>query len=143
MRRITFPRVWPARAVGSRTLPVTLQPNPPTTVPNPLPVRGGFVATTPGSARIIDAEAINPGRSYINRTGDDLDTGPAPDRINRGTTARNAGMIGNMMQWPYDGNALFMPHQSIPRRPITVTPFARTIDTGVTIPSVLVGGPVS
>lgn len=143
-RDITFPRVWPARAVGSRTLPITLQPAVVTTVPHPLPLAGGFVAVRPGSAVIIDGDSASPGRSFLGRTGDGLDTGPAPDRIDRGTTARNAGTIGmGMGGWPFDGNAARIPQVPIPRTPITVTPFARTIDTGVTVPSLPIGGLVS
>ena len=161
-RRIVFPRIWPARAVGSRTLPVTLQPIGPDAgngqgsaalgVPGPLPVRGGWQSTIAASARIIDGDAISPGRGYMGRTEDLLNTGPAPDRINRGTTARNAGNIGasnsgynpqGINGWPYDGNALLIRHVMIPRRPITVTPFSRTIDTGVTIPAQPIGDPVS
>lgn len=143
MRRISFPPLFPARSVANRTLPVTLQPTAPDTSPRPLPVRGGFVATRPASARVIDADGTQPGRSYLGRTADDLDSGPVPDRINRDTHAQNAGTIGTFMGgWPYDGNALFIGHQMIPRRPITVTAFSRTIDTGVTVPSLPIGGNV-
>lgn len=148
MRRIVFPRVWPARAVGSRTLPVTLQPAPVNTVPGPLPVQGGYSNTEPASRHVIDGDAASPGRGFLGRTADALDSGPAPDRINRNTPAANAGKIGvgagpdGTGGWPYDGNALFVPHTVIPRTPITVSPFSRTIDTGVTVPSVPIGGPV-
>lgn len=157
-RRIVFPRIWPARAVASRTLPVTLQPIGPDAgnghgsdalgVPGPLPVRGGWQTTIPASAHIVDGEGLSPGRGYMGRTEDLLNTGPVPDRINRGTTARNAGKVGasngpqGIDGWPYDGNALMIPHNAIPRTPITVTPFSRTIDTGVTIPSQPIGDPV-
>lgn len=161
MRRIVFPRVWPARAVASRTLPVTLQPIGPDAgndhdsalgVPGPLPTRGGFVNVIPGSARIIDAEGITPGRAFIGgmqTAQNDLDSGHGPDRIDRETTARDKGKIAvgagpdGIMGWPYDANAMLIPHVAIPRRPITVTPFARTIDTGVTIPAAPIGDPVS
>jgi hypothetical protein len=148
MRRVSFPRIWPARAVGSRTLPVTLQPGAVVTVPGPLPAAGGFSVTEAPSRHVIDGDAASPGRSFLGRTGDDLDSGPAPNRIDRNTPATNAGKItgtggpDGMAGWPYDGNALFVPHTVIPRTPITVSPFARTIDTGVTIPSLPIGGPV-
>lgn len=152
-RRIVFPRVWPARAVASRTLPVTLQPDTETGARGIERARraGGFEATRASSAVIIDRDAISPGRSFIGgaQTADnDLNLGPAPNRIDRGTTAREAGAIlpsapAGIVGWPYDGNALMIPHQYIPRYPITVTPFARTIDTGVTIPSVGIGEPIS
>lgn len=148
MRRITFPRIWPARSVGDRTLPVTLQPGAVVTSPHPLPTAGGFATSEPPSWAIIDRDAASPGRSFLGRTADDLDSGPAPNRIDRATQARNAGKItgtggpDGVAGWPYDGNALFVPHTVIPRTPITVSPFARTIDTGVTIPSLPIGGPV-
>lgn len=138
---IAFPRVWPARSVGNRTLPVTLQPHGPDASPTPLPIAGGYATSVPGSRRVIDSEGVNPGRSFLGRD-DVLDGGPAPDRINRQTPASNAGFIGRNMLWPYDGNALLVAHTDIPRRPITVTPFARTIDTGVTVPAILIGDPV-
>jgi hypothetical protein len=148
--RITFPRVWPARAVASRTLPVSLEPVTQYGVPvSPLPPAGGYSNSRAASRRVIDGEGMQPGRSYLDRTGDQLDMGPAPDRIDRGQRAMNAGIISvngaptGMGGWPYDGNALMIPHQAIPRRPITVSPFNRTIDTGVTIPSAPIGDPVS
>lgn len=153
-RRIVFPRVWPARAVASRTLPVTLQPDHETGARGIEHARkaGGFEATRPGSAVIIDRDAISPGRSFIGgaQTADnDLNLGPSPNRIDRGTTAREAGKIGvgagpsGIAGWPYDANAAMIPHIVIPRTPITVSPFARTIDTGVTIPSTAIGDPVT
>lgn len=104
--------------------------------------------TVPGSAAIIDADAFSPGRSFMGRTEDSLNTGRPPNRIDRETTARNRGKIGvgafpgGIAGWPYDGNALFIPHQTIPRRPITVTPFQRTIDTSVTVSAPSIGSPV-
>jgi hypothetical protein len=144
MRRFAFPRPWPARTVGNRTLPVTLAPVDDAGVRGPLRDASGWETSVPGSFAIIDRDGASPGRAFLGRTADSLDSGPAPDRINRGTTARNAGVIGptDIAGWPYDGNALLVPHTVIPRTPITVTPFARTIDTGVTIPSIPIGGPL-
>lgn len=134
---------WPGRNVAG-TFPVHQQGRDVTAVPHPLPARGGFVAVVPASAAIIGGESQSPGRSFMGRTEDDLNTGLVPDRIDRGTTARNAGTIGDMMNgWPYDGNAVLVPHTRIPRNPITVTAFARTIDTGVTVPSIAIGTPVA
>lgn len=146
MRTFRFGRYgipyWPGRNVAG-TYPVHEQGVEVTALAHPLPVSGGFVAVRPASAAIIDREATAPGRSFIDRTADDLDTGVPPDRINRNTTARNGGTIGHFMGgWPYDGNAALIPHRMIPRNPITVTPFARTIDTGVTVPSLPIGGPL-
>lgn len=124
-------------------------------VTTPLPRRGAQADTTssPASTRRIDGDALAPvsagQRSYLAHTEDDLNTGPVPNRIDRGTTARNAGKIGvgaypaGIAGWPYDGNAMFIPHLVIPRRPITVTPFQRTIDTSVTVSAPAIGGPLS
>lgn len=105
--------------------------------------------SAPASRTRKGGESASPGRAFLGRTEDRLNDGPAPDRINRDNPARNAGDIlpgiGNrdgMAGWPYDGNALMIPHQRIPRTPITVTAFARTIDNSVTIPSIGVGNPV-
>lgn len=148
MRALRIP-YWPGRSLGFRTLPVTLAPAPVTTVPAPLPPAGGFRTTVPGSARQIDTnDAHASGRSFLSRTADGLDSGPIPDRINRGTRALNAGKIGTgagpsgIGGWPYDGNELLVPHTMIPRTPITVSPFVRSIDTSVSIPSIMIGGPV-
>lgn len=120
-------------------------------VVSPLPTRGTQIDETsaPGSARVIDADSFSPGRSFLGHTEDGLNNGRPPNRIDRGTTARNRGKVAVMGTpagtdgWPYDGNALFIPHQVIPRRPITVTPFQRTIDTGLTVSAPSIGGPVS
>ena len=152
MRRIVFPRVWPARSYGFRTLPTTLEPvDDAGAQGRPLggPSAGGWDTGTASSAQIIDRDANSPGRSFLGRTEDALNSGPAPDMIDRGTTARIGGKIAvgagpsGLVGWPYDGNELMVPHIAIPRRPITVTPFARTIDTGVTIPSSPIGDPVT
>lgn len=111
-----------------------------------LPVRGSQhdEISAPASERRIDADAYAPGRAYMGRTEDTLNTGRPPNRIDRGTTARDRGVIGRSVNgWPYDGTALFVPHLIIPRRPITVTPFQRTIDTSVTVSTAPIGGPIS
>lgn len=133
---------WPGRNVAG-TFPEHREGTPVTTVPGPLRASGGWTAVRPASSTIIGGESQSPGRSFMGRTADDLETGTPPDRIDRGTTARNAGKIGNQVSgWPYDGNAVLVPHTRIPRNPITVTAFARTIDTGVTVPSIAIGNPV-
>lgn len=145
MRRptIRFPVII-GRSYGFRTLPLALQPQQPDTSPKPLRQATAQPDTIsdPRSRREIDSDyAGSPGRSYLGRTEDALNLGPAPDMIDRATPAANAGRIGSDMGgWPYDGNALFVPHQVIPRKPITVSPFHRTIDTGITIPAVPIGG---
>lgn len=149
---IRFPKLR-GRSYGYWSNASTGSPAPVDTVPTPLPPAGGQrdAISVPASRRVVGGiDAANPGRPFLARTGDDLDSGPIPNRIERAHQARNAGFIGpnggaetGMSGWPYDGNALRIPHQVIPRRPITVTPFQRTIDTSVTVPAVSVGGPVS
>jgi hypothetical protein len=153
MRRptIRFPVVI-GRSYGFRTLPLTLQPLPPDALAKPLPMHTSQPdeIAEPASRRLIDSEyGTSPGRSYIAHTEDELNLGAPPNRIDRETPALNRGKTGvgagpvGTNSFPYDGNAVFIPHQSIPRRPITVTLFQRTIDTGVTIPSTPIGSPVS
>jgi hypothetical protein len=92
-----------------------------------------------GRLRIIGS--ADAGRQYLAQTGVPvLQAGPEPDRIDRDFPYMNAGLIGNMVSgWPYDGNALRIPHDYVPRKPYTVQPFGRMIDTGVTIPAIYVG----
>ncbi len=147
-----FPRIV-GRSYGYRS--TTVQPNvnvaDDASAAVPIPYRGDQVNeySAPASRRIIDGDDSSPGRSYITRTEDQLNSGPAPNRINRNEHAKNAGIIAaglgtpdGMSGWPYDGGALYIPHQRIPRTPITVTAFQRTIDTSVTIPTVGIGTPV-
>lgn len=148
MRRITFPRLV-GRTYGFRTLPLALTPKAPDVAPmQNARQAGGFSNTQPASRAIIDRDSGSPGRSFLGRTEDALNLGPVPGYIDRETAAANAGKIGvgagpdGIGGWPYDGNALYLPHQRIPRKPITVTAFARTIDTSVRIPAVGIGAPV-
>lgn len=140
-----------ARSYGMRT---TAQYPPAGNSPasrTPLPLRGSQPdeISNPRSVEIADGDSFNPGRSFMGRTEDGLNTGPIPARIDRGTTARDRGKIATgagpegVTGWPYDGNGMFIPHVVIPRRPITVTDFARTIDTSVAIVAPAIGGPVS
>lgn len=149
---VRFPKVV-GRTYGFRTLPLALRPILPIDAlrkPPPMHTSQDDEISNPKSRLLIDsAVAPSPGRSYLGRTEDSLNTGPVPDRIDRETPAANRGKIGTgagpsgINGWPYDGNGLFIPHQKIPRKPITVTPFQRTLDTSVTIPAVQIGGPVS
>lgn len=95
------------------------------------------------SRRVVRSHTA--GRSYLDDTGiDALNAGEAPDRIDRDIPLANDGLIGNMVAgWPYDGNSLPIPHHYVPRRPMTVQPFVRGIDPGVTIPAIYVGEPTS
>lgn len=149
---IRFPKLS-GRSYGYRSTAQTGAPEPTTTVARPLPTRGAQFDTTsvPASRAIVGGiEGPNADdRSYLGRTEDALNLGPIPNRIDRRAQALNHGYIGpnggsmlGMAGWPYDGNALRIPHQIIPRTPITVTAFQRTIDLSVTIPAVAVGGPV-
>jgi hypothetical protein len=149
-RRIRFPAIR-GRTYGYNAVPAREQPVPPGTSPRQLPPAGGQPdAISERTSRYpAIGEGGSPGRSYLGRTEDALNSGPAPDRIDRAETPKHSGTIlpgtgesGGMAGWPYDGNALFIPHQRIPRKPITVTPFQRTIDTSVTVPSIGVGNPV-
>jgi hypothetical protein len=138
--RISFPRLF-RRAPDSGTLPITLTPTPPDTAPTR--ERGGDRASAPASLRGIGGDS----GSQYNRTfidiPDTLNNGPVPDYINRDTRALNAGAVGpDVAGWPYDANREFMPHQIITRKPGNVTPYAKTIDTGVTVPSISIGAPV-
>lgn len=149
-RAIRFPVII-GRSYGFRTLPLALRPAIVDALRKPLPLHTSQPDEISASAsrRLIDTEyAPNPGRSYLGRTEDSLNLGPVPNRIDRETPAANAGKIGvgagpeGISGWPYDGNALFLRHQAIPRKPITVTTFQRTLDTSVTIPAIPIGTPV-
>lgn len=152
MRKIVFPKIR-IRTYGYNSTSVTGTPYPDAGVnvgKNGMPLRGrnDGGASLPGSRRNIGGDSSSDGRSYLGNTQLDLQSGVAPDRINRNTRAQNMGTISvsgepiGMGGWPYDGNALYMPHQRIPRTPITVSPFSRTIDTGVTIPAIGIGNPI-
>jgi hypothetical protein len=139
---VRFPRIR-GRTYAYRSLAITLAPRDPDTVPGPLPKAGGYANSEPGSRRMIGGDASNGSRSFVNHTDAELQLGPPPNRIDNPMPARHAGIIGrDISGWPYDGSALLIPHQMIPRKPITISPFARTIDTGVTIPAIPIGGPV-
>lgn len=90
-------------------------------------------------------KSVSPGRTYLDDTGiDALNAGKVPDRIDRDFPYANDGLIGNMVAgWPYDGSSLPIPHNYVPRRPYTVQPFGRMIDTGVTVPAIYVGEPTT
>lgn len=135
-----FPRLF-RRTPDTNALPVTQAPTSPDTAPTAF--RGGDRPSAPASLRGIGGDS---GSDY-NRTfigiPDTLNDGPVPDYINRDTRALNAGAIGpEAAGYPYDSNGDFMPHQVITRKPGNVTPYAKTIDTGVTVPSIGIGTPV-
>jgi hypothetical protein len=150
---IRFPKLV-GRSYGYRSTAQTGAPEPPQVVPARRILSAGSQPdeiSSPASRRIVGGrEGPNTNdRGYIAHTEDQLNLGPLPDRINRDAQGRNAGKIGvgafpgGIAGWPYDGNALRSPHQVIPRKPITVTAFQRSIDTSVTIPAGPgIGGPV-
>ena len=142
---IRFPKLR-GRSYGYRSTAETGAPEPPQVVPARLILSAGTQPdeiSAPASRRIVGGrEGPNTDdRGYIAHTEDDLNLGPLPNRINRDAQGADRGKIGvgaypgGIVGWPYDGNALRIPHQVIPRTPITVTAFQRTIDTSVTIPS--------
>lgn len=151
LRRFTFP-TKPGRSYGYRDTTRQEQPDRELGSREVMPVRGAqpdYNSRAASRGVVGGIDGPNPGREFLGRTADDLDSGPIPNRIERNAPALNAGKIlagtgepGGMAGWPYDGNALRIPHTVIPRKPITVTPFSRTIDTGVTVPSVGIASPL-
>lgn len=143
---IRFPKLV-GRSYGYRSTAQTGTPEPPQTVPARRILTAGTQPdeiSSPASRAIVGGREGSNGtddRPYIAHTEDSLNLGPLPNRINRDAQGRNAGKIGvgafpgGITGWPYDGNALRIPHQIIPRKPITVTAFQRTIDTSATIPA--------
>lgn len=124
------------------SLPISLRPTPPDTAPNA--ERGGDRPSAPASFRPVFIDVGGgPNQGFINLP-DTLNSGPLPDYIDRRTPALNAGAIGpDQAGWPYDSNTEFMPHLTIDRTPANVTPYAKTMDTGITIPSIGIGQPPS
>lgn len=139
--RPVFPKVFRREPV-SFSLPVTMAPTPPDTVPY-MPLLGGERASAPASLRGIGGDSGPSQPRTAIGIPDTLNTGPAPDMIDPGRRALNAGAIGpDAAGYPYDSNRAFMPHVVINRKPANVTPYAKTLDTGVTIPSIGIGQPV-
>lgn len=107
-----------------------------------------------GSRRVIDGASAPGSRQQF--AGDsnerDLNGGPPPRYIRRLTRAQNAGGVWfgsgvgetsrQAIDAQTDGGALYIPHQRIPRVPITVTAFRRTVDNTSTIPARGIGAPV-
>lgn len=82
----------------------------------------------------------------------DLEFGPPPVYIRRMQRAMNAGAVqggtGVGITGPRsfdpktDGGSLLIPHQRIPRKPVTMFPFRKTIDVASTIPARGIAAPV-
>lgn len=114
-----------------------------------LPSRGNADrAVNPSSRFVTDGPSHWQGAEYFMGNERDLNSGPAPAPIRRLTTARNAGYVkpgagqagGNGTAGSF--GSIYIPHQRIPRHPITVSPFRRTVDTQSTIPARGIGAPV-
>lgn len=140
---VRFPKLV-GRSYGFRTLPLALAPGRPDASSQPMPLRGSQPdeISERASRLTFPNQTGSPGRAFLGRTEDGLNLGPVPSYIKRFSPTSNAGKIGREMHWPYDGNAINVPHQPIPRKPITGTLFVRSIDTGVTIPALPIGAPV-
>lgn len=107
-----------------------------------------------GSRRVIDGPSRGGTRQQFaaDANDNDLNGGPPPRYIRRLTRAQNAGGVWfgsgvgetsrQTIDAQTDGGALYIPHQRIPRVPITVTAFRRTVDNTSTIPARGIGAPV-
>lgn len=110
----------------------------------------------PASRRISDAGPMvgrdGKGGGSLPSFPTPLDLGLAPTYIRRHTQAADRGVVGpgtNVgptgilgFNAATDGGSLTIPHIRIPRTPITVTAFRRTIDTTSSIPARGIGAPV-
>lgn len=125
----------------------------------PLPVQGNPTpATAPSSRRLTDEPGLPSSVSYsaggaLPGFPTPLDTGLPPSRIRRLTQAKDRGAVAPGTGVGVTGGLGFnargsngslptIPHIRIPRTPITVTAFRRTIDTTSSIPSRGIGAPV-
>lgn len=153
MRRIVFRRPW-GRTYAYNALPADQSPRrDPDVLPRPLPTSGNNLPTSaPSSRAIVDGRSRGGSRSFLGTSAIDLESGPPPVYIRRQTRAMNAGAVqrgtgpgitgGRGYDPKTDGGSLFIPHQRIPRKPVTLRPFLRTIDVASTIPARGIGAPV-
>jgi len=148
----------PGRTVGYASLPEEGRPDFNAGVlKRPLRDRGNdYPDVAPASRRIIDAGRMagrdGKGGGSIPSFPTPLDTGLAPTYIRRRTQAADRGAVqrgtGVGVTGPLgfnadtDGGSLTIPHIRIPRTPITVTAFRRTIDFTSSIPARGIGAPV-
>lgn len=111
-----------------------------------LPSRGNADrAVNPGSRAVLPfGVSHQQGAEYFMSNERDLNSGPAPAPIKRLTTQRMSGFIKPNQGTGTAGSfgSLYIPHQRIPRYPITVSPFRRTVDYSSTIPARGVGAPL-
>lgn len=120
------------------------------------PTRGNdYPNVAPSSRRIIDGPSSNrDGKAggSLPSYPTPLDTGFAPQYIRRRTRAQDHGAVGPGtgtgvsgvlgFNAATDGGSLTIPHIRIPRTPITVTAFRRTIDMTSNIPARGIGAPI-
>lgn len=147
----------PAEATGGRDVDYHTMP-PDKATPGDtmqLPILGNsYPDVAPASRRIIDRSQIS-GRlsagGALPGYPTSLDTGLPPQRIRRRTQAADRGAVGPgtgtgitgaLGYNDQNGSAMTIPHIRIPRTPITVTAFRRTIDFTSSIPARGIGAPV-
>lgn len=148
------------RSYGFNTHPVALQPSATNFGLDPkdaaqLHPRGNdYPNVIADSRRVIDGRSARSGQDQFAADSNDTDLngGPPPRYIRRLTRAQNAGAVffgsgtgqtaRQAIDAATDGGALYIPHQRIPRVPITVTAFRRTVDNTSTIPARGIGAPV-
>lgn len=150
----------PGRTVGYASLPEEGGGGPDFNagvLQRPLPDRGNdYPDVAPASRRIIDPAPMvgrdGKGGGSLPSFPTPLDTGLAPTYIRRRTQGADRGAVqpgtGVGVTGPLgfnadtDGGSLTIPHIRIPRTPITVTAFRRTIDFTSSIPARGIGAPV-
>lgn len=86
-----------------------------------------------------DLQVYVTGDSYTHLFPD-----PLPSRIMRFMRSKTGGTIGeNQLDAANpDYGRGYIPHEYIPRRPVTVTPYDKNIDVTTTIPAIYVGDPL-
>lgn len=149
----------PGRTVGYTALPVSggAPDRDAGALHRPTPNRGNdYPDVAPESRRISDSGAMSgrdgKGGGSLPSFPTPLDTGLAPSYIRRRTQAADRGAVGpgtNVRRTgrlgynaDTDGGSLTIPHIRIPRTPITVTAFRRTIDQTSSIPARGIGAPI-
>lgn len=151
----------PGRTVGYRSLPEEASqdrgPDFNTGVMRkPLPTRGNdYPDVAPASRRLTGPGQT--GKRYSSGGAlpgfpTALDTGLPPTRIRRLTQAADRGAVANGTGTGVtgalgynagsNGGSMTIPHIRIPRTPITVTAFRRTVDLTSSIPARGIGAPV-
>jgi hypothetical protein len=152
--RITFRKPL-GRTYGSNALPFPSgPPQRDEGIRQAPPPRGGdTLSSVPASLRVIDARGRT-GASPFTDNDRALNSGLPPQRIVRKTRALDRGSVQGGIGSGFagtgptsydpktDGGSVRIPHQIIPRKPITVTAFRRTIDSTSTIPARGIAAPL-